>query len=164
MLKIRARMAADEAWARALLAERWGSTLVACLSGLHDAALLDGFVAELDGTPAGLVAYRVDGDACEVVTLDSLMPGRGIGTALLVAVADAARSRGCRRLWLTTTNDNLPALRFYQQRGWDLVAVHRDAVTRWRQTVKPRISELGLDGIPLRHALELELLLRPPRT
>jgi hypothetical protein len=40
-----------------------------------------------------------------------------------------------------------------------LVALHRDAVTEIRRTVKPQISELGHDGIPIRHLLELELRL-----
>jgi len=67
----------------------------------------------------------------------------------------------CRRLWLITTNDNLPALRFYQRLGWDLVALHRGAVDEARR-FKPEIPRVGLDGIALRHELELELLL-PPR-
>lgn len=156
---IRPEGASDDAWARAMLAERWASTMVASLSGLHDAATLDGFVAEADGRPAGLVTYRVADGECEIVTLDSLVPGQGIGTALLQAAAEEARTRGCRRAWLVTTNDNLPALRFYQRRGWSLVAVHRDAVHAWRRTVKPQIPERGLDNIPLAHALELEFLL-----
>jgi hypothetical protein len=69
---IREKRPADEAWVRAMLPERWGSTMVASLSGLHDAATLDGFIAELDGEPAGLLTYRVADDECEVVTIDSL--------------------------------------------------------------------------------------------
>ena len=46
---------------------------------------------------------------------------------------------------------------FYQRHGYDLVAVHRDAVTRAR-ALKPAIPEI-LDGIPVRHELELEVLL-----
>jgi GNAT superfamily N-acetyltransferase len=141
-----------------VLTERWGSPQVACLGGLYDACQLDGFVADLDGTPSGLVTYRVDDDGCEVVTLDSLASGHGIGAALLEAVAEEARKRGCRRVWLTTTNDNLPALRFYQRIGWELVALHRDAAEEMRR-LKPSISLTGLDGIPIRHALELELSL-----
>jgi GNAT superfamily N-acetyltransferase len=156
---IRARRPSDEVWVREKLNVRWGTTMVASVSGLHDATLLAGLVAELDGEPVGLLTYRVDDDECEVVTLDSLVSGRGIGGALLDAVAELARSRGYRRAWVLTTNDNLPALRFYQRSGWDLVRLHHDAVNEWRRTVKPRIAERGLDGIPIAHALELELRL-----
>jgi GNAT superfamily N-acetyltransferase len=158
-MEIRPKLPADEAWIRPLLTERWGSAMVACVSGLHDAPLLDGLVAEVDGAPVGLLTYRIVGDACEAVTVDALEPGRGIGTALLNAAADVARAQGCHRLWLTTTNDNCPALRFYQRRGMNLVVLHRETVTEWRRTVKPQIPELGLDGISIRHALEFELLL-----
>jgi GNAT superfamily N-acetyltransferase len=158
-LTIRPKRPSDDGWVRATLAERWASTMVASLSGLHDAATLDGFVAVCDGRLAGLATYRVVDGECEIVTLDSLEPGQGIGTELLQAVADEARARGCRRVWLLTTNDNLPALRFYQRRGWSLVALHRDAVHTFRRTIKPQIPERGLDDIPLAHALELQLRL-----
>ena len=70
---------------------------------------------------------------------------------------DEARRHGARRLWLVTTNDNTHALRFYQRRGFDLVRLDRGAVDRAR-VLKPSIP-LENDGIPMRHELELELLL-----
>lgn len=73
-------------------------------------------------------------------------------------ITGRARREGARRLWLITTNDNTIALRFYQRRGFDLVALHRDAVTRARAELKPSIP-LEIDGIPLRHELELEMRL-----
>ncbi|MBK9123270.1 MAG: GNAT family N-acetyltransferase, partial [Chloroflexi bacterium] len=65
---------------------------------------------------------------------------------------------GIHRLWLITTNDNLDALRFYQKRGWHLVAVHRDALNESRR-LKPQIPIIGMDGIPLRDEIELEMTL-----
>jgi hypothetical protein len=63
-------------------------------------------------------------------------------------------------VWLVTTNDNTAAIRFYQRRGWDLVALHRDALDRSRE-LKPAIPRTGDDGIALRHELELERRLLP---
>ena len=57
-----------------------------------------------------------------------------------------------------TTNDNLDALRFYQKRGFRLVAVHRHAVDAARR-LKPAIPLLGDDQIPLHDEIELEMLL-----
>ena len=71
----------------------------------------------------------LDEGECEIVTIDSLAEGRGVGSALVAAVIDAARRAECRRVWLVTTNDNLPAIRFYQKRGFVLAALRRDAVT-----------------------------------
>ena len=66
---------------------------------------------------------------------------------------------GCRRLWLITTNDNLAALRFYQRRGFELVAVHRRAVAAARR-LKPEIPLVGAHGIPIRDEIELEMALQ----
>jgi ribosomal protein S18 acetylase RimI-like enzyme len=125
----------------------------------HDLRELPTIVAEQDGEIVGIVTYEPgDGDA-EVTSLDALRPDRGVGTALLDAVIDVGLSNGWRRLWLVTTNDNTHALRFYQRRGWDLVAVHRGAVDDAR-SLKPEIPETGDDEIAIRHELELELVLK----
>ena len=144
----------DAEWARAVLAEDFGAPVVVSRGVARDASALPGFVAWVDGARAGLVTYHVTGDECEVVTIN----GPGVGQALLGAVVAQARQLGCRRMWLVTTNDNVRAFRFYQRNGWDLVAVHRDAVTQARQ-IKPSIPAVGEDGIPIRHELELEFLL-----
>ena len=147
----------DREWVRETLRELWGETVVS-RGAVHDPTALPGFVAEEGGERVGLLTYRVDGADCEVVTIDAFPEGAGAGTALLDAAARAAREAGCGRVWLITTNDNLRALRFYQRRGFRLVAVHPDALERSRE-LKPSIPEIGLDGIPLRDELELELTL-----
>ena len=148
----------DAGWLAELIAEQWGSPIVVAHGAIYQPEKLPGFVATVDGEIAGLATYSVDGVACEIVTLDSLQPNRGIGTALIEAVKDAARRAGCRRLWLITTNDNLHALGFYQRRGFRLVAVHPGAVDEAR-LLKPQIPLTGLDGIPIHDELELELWL-----
>jgi ribosomal protein S18 acetylase RimI-like enzyme len=147
----------DREWVRETLRQLWGETVVS-RGAVHDPTALPGFVAEEGGERVGLLTYRVDGADCEVVTIDAFPEGAGAGTALLDAAARAARDAGCGRVWLITTNDNLRALRFYQRRGFRLVAVHPDALERSRE-LKPSIPEIGLDGIPLRDELELELTL-----
>lgn len=146
----------DRDWVQSLLRQRWGATQVAAHGCLIDADRLPGFIAQGDAGRVGLVTYRIEEPACEVVSLDSLDEDRGVGTALLEAVVATARAAGCRRLWLITTNDNIRALRFYQRRGLRLVAVHRDALDVSRR-LKPSIPLIGQDGIPLRDEIELEL-------
>ncbi|MER3420696.1 MAG: GNAT family N-acetyltransferase, partial [Chloroflexota bacterium] len=89
---------------------------------------------------------------CEVVTLNSLLPGAG--TALLQAAERYARAHGCARLRLITTNDNLAALRFYQRRGLRIAAVYPGAVEAARR-IKPQIPLVGAGGIPVRDEIEL---------
>ncbi|MCO5975075.1 GNAT family N-acetyltransferase [Actinoallomurus soli] len=151
----------DLPWMRELFTERWGGVVSVSRGVAHDTTALPGFVAHLDGVRAGVVTYRLDGRECELVTLDSVREGAGVGTALVDAVAGAARGAGAVRLWLVTTNDNLRALRFYQRYGFDLAALHHDAVARSR-ALKPSIPATGLDGIPVRHELELQLDPRRP--
>jgi ribosomal protein S18 acetylase RimI-like enzyme len=104
----------------------------------------------------GLLTYVVDGTACEVLTLHADPPRTGAGSELIEAAAEVAASRGCDRLWLITTNDNVDALRFYQRRGFRLVGLHPGAVDRSRRELKPQIPELAKNGIPIRDELDLE--------
>ena len=145
-------------WVEQVMVERWKAPTVVSRGRVHRPRELAGLVV-LDGERrVGLLTYRVEGDSCEVVTLDALVERAGVGTMLLDAAAEAARSAGCRRLWVITTNDNVHALRFYQRRGFALAALHRDAVTKARR-LKPEISLVGEHGIPIRDELELERLL-----
>jgi hypothetical protein len=69
-------------------------------------------------------------------------------------VADEARRRQLTRLTVTTTNDNLDALRFYQRRDFRLIAVRPGAADEARR-LKPQIPEVGNYDIPLHDELEL---------
>lgn len=155
-LEVRPLAPGERAWARSVLTQSWGRA-VARRGELLDPTPLRGFVAELDGGLAGLLTYEVRGDECEVVTINSLAEGRGVGRALLDAVREEARRQGCRRLWLVTTNDNMRALRLYQRWGLRLSALRPGAVDDSRRRLKPEISQTGDDGIPIRDELELEL-------
>jgi GNAT superfamily N-acetyltransferase len=157
-LEIRPATAADRERIADLLQESWGSATVVSRGRVHDASGLPALLAFAGGTVAGLATLWIDGADCELVSLDALARRQGVGSALLAAAASWARARGCRRLWLITTNDNLDAMRFYQRRGWRLVAVHPGAIERSRE-LKPTIPEVGEYGIPIRDELEFELVL-----
>jgi GNAT superfamily N-acetyltransferase len=125
---------------------------------VHEPAKLPGFVAMADDRIVGVITYRADGDEIEVVTLNSYEEGRGIGSALIDRVAAVGRELRVRRLWLITTNDNTWAMRFYQRRGSSLAAAYPRAIAASRQ-LKPAISLVGNDGIPIRDELEFEFSL-----
>ena len=148
--------------AAAFLVQQWGAPIVVAHDTVYEPHTLPGFVAVQDDEWLGVITYHIAGAACEIVTLDSIREGVGVGTALIEAVVAETRRGGCTRVWLITTNDNLHALRFYQKRGFRLVAVHRDAVERARH-VKPEIPLVGNDGIPLHDEIELELIVSSMR-
>jgi N-acetylglutamate synthase-like GNAT family acetyltransferase len=124
---------------------------------LLEITALPGFVAERDGELLGYVAYNLDAQGLEVALLESVVPKRGAGRALLAACVAEAQGRAAPRVWLITTNDNTDALRFYQRLGFVLVALHRGAVSRSRRDLKPEIPAVAASGIPIRDELELEL-------
>jgi GNAT superfamily N-acetyltransferase len=146
-------------WAERLIEEQCGAPVIISRGVAHRIGELPGYVAQRDGEYIGLSTYFVQDDACEMVSLHSVEQRSGVGSALIEAVKQAAIAAGCKRLWLITTNDNTAALRFYQKRGFVLVAVHRDALERSRK-LKPEIPLVGMDGIPLRDEIELEMMLR----
>lgn len=49
--------------------------------------------------------------------VDEAARGRGVGTALVEALADLARSRGCNGMWVGTEPDNEAALATYRRAG-----------------------------------------------
>jgi len=145
---------------RERLRAEWTGDVVVSRGVIHELSRLDVLVA-LDGASVvGAATYLVGGGACELVTLNAFEPSRGVGSALLDGVAEEARAAGCRRLWLTTSNDNLTAQRFYERRGLRLVATHRGAVDDARK-LKPSIPLVGEDGIEIHDELEYELPLAP---
>ncbi len=148
----------DGMWISKLMEERWGSEIIVVHHSVYTPAELPGFLAVQQNERIGLITYHIQGDECEIVTLDSLLPSIGIGTHLVDEVLKVARDSNCRRVWLITTNDNLLALRFYQRRGFRFVTVYRNAVDEARK-IKPEIPILGEDGIPIHDEIKLEMVL-----
>ena len=97
-----------------------------------------------------------------MLLLHALDPHRGIGTAPVDPLVGRLAPLDLRDLWLTTTNDNLDALRFYQRRGFRLAELRAGAMDEGRR-LKPAISEIGNYGIPMRDELRLVRALRPQR-
>jgi ribosomal protein S18 acetylase RimI-like enzyme len=146
------------AWIKEKLYEHWGSTRVVTRQKMYNADDLPGFIVFEKEQPIGLITYSIQNQECEIITLNSFREQQGIATMLLGAVTSIAREQNCHRIWLITTNDNLKALGFYQKRGFRLVAVYPDALKESRR-LKPEIPEIGLNNIPLRDEIELEIML-----
>ena len=108
----------------------------------------------------GLATYRWNGPDAELVTLNAVPAGVGAGSALIEALVARLRAEACTRLWVTTTNDNLSALRFYLRRGFRLAEVRPGAIDEARK-LKPSISTVGQHGIPLHDEIELCRMLDP---
>lgn len=120
---------------------------------------VDGFVLFERGEITGLVTHIIRGNACEVVSLNSVYGGRGVGRALLDRVKILATMPGCDTLRLMTTNDNIDAIKFYQRYGFDLAGVNLYAIDREREQ-DPEIPLIGKYGIPVHHEIDFTINLR----
>ncbi len=137
----------------------WGADFIVSRGRKIYPAKIEAFyAADETGKKVGLVTFEIIGDQCEVVTLDAFKKYRGIGTALMERVREVARAKGCARLWLITTNDNINAIQFYQRRDMTIAAVYVNQMAISRK-MKPSIPEIGMHGIPLRDEIEFEEML-----
>ena len=139
--------------------EHWGGEEMISRGNIYRPEQLQGFVVEDDEEWIGLLTFCIRDGECEVTSLDSLREGHGIGSMLIDKAIEEARTQGCKRLFLITTNDNLNALGFYQKRGFEIVAIYRGAIHESRK-LKPSIPLIGYNNIPLRDEIELEIMLK----
>ena len=139
--------------------KNWGDAFVVAHGVVYHPDALDGFLAYDGPDWVGVITFTCSDDGCEIVSLDSEREGQGLGTKLINAVLEEVRKQGCRRVFLLTTNDNLNALGFYQKRGFELVKINRGAVNESRK-IKPSIPLVGMNNIPLRDEIELEIMLK----
>ncbi len=88
-------------------------------------------VAEIDGNIVGSVLGGFDGRRGMMYHLAVAQAYRshGIGNALMQALEDRLREKGCIRYYLLVSKDNDEAIDFYESRGWqrlDLYAYGKD--------------------------------------
>jgi len=156
-MKIREKEPKDQSWIEHLLNERWGGEGRVVVHGeTFDARTLPAMIA---GEQEGLATYQIrrakGRTLAELITLDALTARLGVGTALIEGLLSKLRAEGVNVLRVTTTNDNLDALRFYQRRGFRIIVVRPGAVDESRR-VKPSIPAIGEYGIPIRDEIDLE--------
>jgi GNAT superfamily N-acetyltransferase len=155
-MKVRNKEIEDQPWIEKILRERWGGVKVIVHSEIVDASSLPALIA---GNKDGLATFRIHRSDqikfAELMTLDAIRANQGVGTALIEALISKLQTEMVTVLRVTTTNDNLNALRFYQRRGFRITGVRPDAVDKSR-LIKPSISLIGEYGIPIRDEIELE--------
>jgi putative acetyltransferase len=134
---IRLFVLSDQPAARALilagLREHWGWLDPSLNPDLNDIAasyLAPGhvfFVAESGQALVGTGALIIDGDNGQIVRV-AVRPRwrrRGIGQALVIALLDAAHTRGLVRVWMETNDDWTDAIGLYRRCGFQEFD-HRD--------------------------------------
>ena len=116
---------ADRLAARALFQRDFGRRQIVAFGEPLDIDLMPALVAIMRDDPAGALAYRQYGDGLHIVALatDPMWQRSGVGGYLVAEAELLARRLGLVKMVVSTTNDNLPSLYFYQRRGYRLTAV-----------------------------------------
>ncbi len=138
------------------IAGHWFSTDMIVRGTRIDLAKADGIAVWDGGEIAALLTYAVRGGICEILSLDSTVEEKGIGTALVERAIEIAKRNRCKKVIVVTTNDNIAAIRFYQKRGFDMARLYHNALDVSRK-MKPEIPLTGENGIPLKHEIEFEM-------
>ena len=148
----------DRAAARELFQRDFGRTRIVAFGEVMDIDAMPALVAVLRTEPSGALAYRLLGDSLHIVALatDPMWQRSGVGGYLIAEAELLARRLRLKRVVISTTNDNLPALHFYQRRGYILTElVANSVVAHTHQEIA------GFGGIPVRDEIRLEKKLNP---
>jgi ribosomal protein S18 acetylase RimI-like enzyme len=143
----------DRAAARELFHRDFGRTHIVAFGEVMDIDQMPALVAVMRADPSGALAYRLHGDALHIVALatDPMWQRSSVGAYLVAEAELLARRLKLSRLVVATTNDNLPALYFYQRRGYRLTDLVPDSViAHTHQEIA------GFAGIPVRDEIRLE--------
>jgi len=149
----------DRAEVGEFIQRHWGSRVVMSRGKAFHPEREGGFLERRDGKIIGLLTYHID-DGMEILTLNSDLEGEGIGSSLMLNAIERAREQGCRRIWLTTTNDRLRIVGFYQRLGFRMTAVNLGVVDEARK-IKPEIPLVGERGVPIHDEILMELNIEP---
>jgi GNAT superfamily N-acetyltransferase len=150
---VREATEADRAAARALFEQDFGRTKIVAFGEVMDIDEMPALVAVMSTEPSGALAYRLLGEALHIVALatDPMWQRSGVGGYLVAEAELIARRLNLSRLVVATTNDNLPALYFYQRRGYRLTDLVPSSVIAHTHQEQP-----GFAGIPVRDEIRLE--------
>jgi ribosomal protein S18 acetylase RimI-like enzyme len=107
-------------------------------------AEMDMVIAGAPGEVGGALAWRRRDDALQIVALatDPMWQRSGVGGHLLVEAEMLARSQQLGRVIVSMSNDNLPALYFYQRHGYRVIEVALDAITQHPEGHGPGFGQI----------------------
>src|SRR5579872_5325263 len=97
MVEIRKLTQADASFVRAVLKNFWGSDTIIVKSNSYTVAALQGYIAT-EERPVGLITYSIEDNTILIISLNSLIPGKGIGTTLLNKVVEEAEALGLSKI------------------------------------------------------------------
>ena len=141
---------------RRLVKSFWGEEEQLTFGREFAVAELPAYVARVRNSIIAFVSIAEMRDAVVIVALGVLprYQGSGVGSRLVEKAEGEARRLRKRRLLVSTSNDDLPALAFYQSHGFQIYEVKPDVASQKHGGVLHGIGEL-----PVRDELRLQKIL-----
>ena len=141
---------------RALVRQFWGEEKQLTFDVEFNVAEQPGYVAKTGNKFVGFISLSENPDSLIIVAL-GVRPeyqGSGIGYSLVKKAESEARKKRKKKLLVSTSNDDLPALGFYQSLGFRIFEVIPDVIAK-----KHGMALSGIDGLLIRDELRLQKIL-----
>jgi ribosomal protein S18 acetylase RimI-like enzyme len=144
---------AERTTIRKLTRRFWGEENQLTFDRKISVARLPGYVAKLKGKVIGFVSAAYTDDAAIIVALGVLprYQGSGIGKRLIKKTEYDAVRRKKKKLLVSTSNDDLPALVFYQALGFQLYEVKPNVIAEKHGKILH-----GIGNLPIRDELRFQ--------
>ena len=141
---------------RELVTQFWGEEEQLTFDRKFNVLKQPAYVAKVGTTFAGFVSLAQNKDSLIVVAL-GIRPeyqGSGIGRSLIKKAESEARRLQKKTVLVSTSNDNLPALGFYQSLGFQIFEVEPNVIAEKHGKILT-----GISGLPVRDELRLRKVL-----
>jgi ribosomal protein S18 acetylase RimI-like enzyme len=137
---------------RSLVRRFWGEEEQLTFDRRFAVSELAGYVARVKEELAGFISLADASDAMIIVALGVLprYQGSGIGKRLVQEAENEATERKKSWLLVSTSNDDLPALGFYQSVGFQIYRVKPNAIAEKHGKIL-----VGMGRLPVRDELRL---------
>jgi ribosomal protein S18 acetylase RimI-like enzyme len=138
---------------RELVQQFWGEQEQLTFDRKFIVAELPTYVAKVENTIIGLVSFTETDDTVIIVALGILpqYQSSGVGRSLIEKVEAEAKIMFKKRLLVSTSNDDLPALAFYQSLGFQIYKVKPNIIAEKHGEILEGVGEL-----PVRDELRLQ--------
>jgi len=142
---------------RKLVQRFWGEEEQLTFDRKFIVAELLAYVAKVKNNIIGFISFTEADDVVIIVALGVLpkCQGSGVGRGLIGKVEVEARRMPKKRLLVSTSNDDLPALAFYQSLGFQIYEVKPNVIAEKHGEIL-----IGMGGLPVRDELRLRKILR----
>lgn len=142
-----------------LMTKHWGSPRM--LVGMHtyDVTAIDAHgLFDPEGNLLAFASWTLRDKNVMLCALHAIVERKGLATQMLEHLKEHCRALGARNIRAMVSNDNMPALIFYQKCGFRFSTLYVGAVDAYRG-VMPGLIKTGYLDIPVHDALELEFAL-----